>query len=455
MELSAQLLPSSVQYADLRQHRLESHLLNMVDGNLVANNTVGSSGLNCRVYQGGVWGCAVSPDMTLENAVSLGQRARSNALAMSAFGGPSRFADEACEIQRVLARKTPWSTGQKIEFLKELNALAAKKYPDLASTMLMMHQELHEKDVVTTTGSRVRTEMARGVLMIRQTLLNRDGVPVQLYTFVGGQGLIADQELTLAGMEAKMDQLYQNLRDKAEAVDPKAGLVDCIIGPHLTGVLAHEALGHPCEADHLNGGSIAESMLNQPVASELINMVDYAHSYNGELLPVPVFVDDEGVAGKDVPLVKDGILKGFMHNRETAASEGVVPTGNARSYMFEDEPLIRMRNTLILPGQSKLEDMIADLEDGYLLLEPGNGQADATTEFMFGVPLGYEVKNGKVGRAIKDTTVSGMAIEMLKTVTAVSDDLELKCFGYCGKKQRMVVSMGGPALRCKINIGGV
>lgn len=455
MELNAQLLPAGVQYADLRQHRLESHLLNMVDGRLISNDSSASAGLNCRVYEAGVWGCAVSPEMTPDNAVQLGQRARLNALAMSAFGGPSQFSDVACDIQRVERRKTPWSTGQKVEFLKELNALATRKYPDLASTMFMMHQELHEKDVVTTTGSRVRTEMARGVLMVRQTLLNPDGVPVQLYTFVGGQGLIADQRLTLSMMEEKMDELHQRLQDKAVAVDAKAGLIDCIIGPNLTGVLAHEALGHPCEADHLNGGSIAESMLDKYVASPLINMVDLAHTHNGELLPVPVFVDDEGVEAKDVTLVKDGILKGFMHNRETAASLGVEPTGNARSYMFEDEPLIRMRNTLILPGQSKLDDMIANMEDGYLLLEPGNGQADATTEFMFGVPVGYEVKNGKIGRAIKDTTVSGTAIEMLKTVTAVSDDLELKCFGYCGKKQRMVVSMGGPALRCKINIGGV
>ena len=89
-----------------------------------------------------------------------------------------------------------------------------------------------------------------------------------------------------------------------------------------------------------------------------------------------------------------------------------------------------------------------------MLLRTANGQADTTTEFMFGVPLGYEVKNGKIGPAIQNTTVSGTAIDMLKTVTAVSDHIELKSAGYCGKKQRMVVSMGGPALRCKINIGG-
>ena len=113
-----------------------------------------------------------------------------------------------------------------------------------------------------------------------------------------------------------------------------------------------------------------------------------------------------------------------------------------------------MRNTAILPGQSKLEAMIADVEDGYYLLQTGNGQADSTTEFMFGITLAYEIKNGKIGRAIKDTTVSGTAIDMLKTVDAVSDDMHWECNGYCGKKQPMVVSLGGPALRAKLHLGG-
>ena len=143
-----------------------------------------------------------------------------------------------------------------------------------------------------------------------------------------------------------------------------------------------------------------------------------------------------------------------MHNKETALKLDMTPTGNARAFGFYDEPLVRMRNTAIVPGTSNLEDMITSIDDGYYLLKSSNGQADSTSEFMFGVVLGYEIKNGKLGRAIRNTTISGVAFDMLKTVTMISDDMTWSSGGMCGKKQQITVGMGGPAIKCKINIGG-
>jgi TldD protein len=182
--------------------------------------------------------------------------------------------------------------------------------------------------------------------------------------------------------------------------------------------------------------------------------VDFAHTYNGAEIMAPVYVDDEGTPAEDAVLIDRGILRGLMHSRETAARMGLRATGSARAYGFADEPLVRMRNTVILPGSDKLADMIAGVDDGYLLLKTGNGQADSTTEFMFGISLGYEIRNGLIGRALRDTTVSGSALKVLQSVDAVSDDMHWNCSGYCGKKQPMVVSMGGPALRARAHLGG-
>src|SRR5207244_9374392 len=102
-------------------------------------------------------------------------------------------------------------------------------------------------------------------------------------------------------------------------------------------------------------------------------------------------------------------------------------TVSPRAYTPSDEPLVRMRNTVILPGSAKLEEMIAGVEDGYYLMKTANGQADSTTEFMFGISLAYEIKDGKLGRAIRDTTVSGSAIKVLQSADAVSDDLGRNC----------------------------
>ena len=143
-----------------------------------------------------------------------------------------------------------------------------------------------------------------------------------------------------------------------------------------------------------------------------------------------------------------------MHNKDSANELGMNLTGNARAYQFSDEPLIRMRNTAIKPGKSKLNDMISTIDDGYYLMTSSNGQADSTSEFMFGVVMGYEIKNGKIGSAIKDTTISGIAFDVLKTVTMVSDEMKWSAGGMCGKKQIIPVGMGGPAIKCKVNIGG-
>ena len=98
--------------------------------------------------------------------------------------------------------------------------------------------------------------------------------------------------------------------------------------------------------------------------------------------------------------------------------------------------------------------MIEGVDEGYLLMATSNGQADTTTEFMFGINLAYEIRGGRLGRAVRDTTLSGSAIEVLKTVDAVSDDMVWGANGYCGKKQPMVVSMGGPAVRARAHLGG-
>jgi len=112
-----------------------------------------------------------------------------------------------------------------------------------------------------------------------------------------------------------------------------------------------------------------------------------------------------------------------------------------------------MRNTAILPGKDKLEEIISSVKNGYYLLDYSNGQADSTGEFMFTVTEGYEIVNGRLGKAIRDTTVSGLAFDVLKSVTAVSDTMKWSNAG-CGKKYGIAVGMGGPALKCTLKVGG-
>ncbi|MBP5248519.1 MAG: TldD/PmbA family protein, partial [Lachnospiraceae bacterium] len=310
-----------------------------------------------------------------------------------------------------------------------------------------------DKVIYTSDACDGHTTYPRCYIYIDMTAETPDGKPVELFHPFGGLGKF-DDHFDLEEMKPEIERLYQAVMKKREGVYAEAGVKTVVLGGMMTGMLSHEAVGHTTEADLVRNGSVAGPCLNKRVASDLVTMVDFAHTALGETAPLPVYMDDEGVEAKDAVLIENGILKGYMHNRESAAFFGTEPTGNARGWAFSDEPLIRMRNTAILPGTSKFEDMIASIDDGYYLVNSTNGQADLTGEFMFGVAEGYEIKNGKLGRALLDTTVMGVAFEMLKTVDMVSDELVWVSSGFCGKKQRMPVGMGGPALRCKITIGG-
>ena len=203
------------------------------------------------------------------------------------------------------------------------------------------------------------------------------------------------------GSIEKIFNLVEKLNQKSKGIYAKAGIHDVVLDADLAGILAHEAIGHTTEADLVLGGSVAGDFLNKPVATELVTLIDYANTMDNNICPVPVFVDDEGTKARDVKIIDNGILKKYMHNKDSANELSMDLTGNARAYRFSDEPLIRMRNTAIRPGNDKLSDMISSIDSGYYLTRSSNGQADSTSEFMFGVVMGYEIKNGKIGSAIK------------------------------------------------------
>ena len=157
-------------------------------------------------------------------------------------------------------------------------------------------------------------------------------------------------------------------------------------------------------------------------------MIDFANSYQGETCPVPVYVDDEGTAAKDAVLIKEGVLKSFLHNKESANHYRVAPAGNARAYAYSDEPLIRMRNTVILPGTSTLEDMIASVDDGYYLIRPGNARPVDQRIYVWDC-LGW-LRAKSAGRS---RILSRGGLRCFKTVSMVSGEMGWMSGGMCGE----------------------
>jgi TldD protein len=341
-----------------------------------------------------------------------------------------------------------------IDYSRVLDELVVRKCKNITSRTILADALYMEKLLTVSDGADSHFFQPRAMVYVWLTAETSDGIPVELFKAFSHVGRFDEYFKDPVQLEQEVETLYKALMDKREGVYANAGLKKCVLHPDLAGMLSHEAVGHTVEADLVLGGSVAGYNLNKQVASELVSMTDFAHTALGKTCPLPVYVDDEGTPAEDAILIENGILKGYMHCRESAQTFNVAPTGNARAFEFSDSPLIRMRNTAILPGTSKLDDIIASVDDGYFLVKTGNGQADSTGEFMFSVDLGYEIKNGKLGKAIRETTISGVAFEMLKTVDVVSDDMAWEISGFCGKGQPMTTSMGGPALRCEMNIGG-
>ena len=443
-------------YTELRAQENRIVQVAFVKGNNTVNSRSATSGISARVYMDGSWGFASNPEISDQAAKAVIQAATDNAIFLDskerkAKGPlpkvPVRSENDFSTKKPRLAQK------ELVDFMRELDDHIAATYPNLASRTVALNCLDMEKMLVTSDGSYSYSLVPRTIISISLSFI-KDGEPVEFGKPYGGLGHFEDLFSSPEDLFDKVEEQYHHLMKKSEGVFPEAGLKTCVLDAELAGILAHEAIGHTTEADMVLTGSVAQGKVGQLVASPLVTLVDFAHSFNGATCPVPVYVDDEGTEAKDAVLIQDGILKGYMHNKESAGHFGVEPTGNARAYQFSDEPLIRMRNTAILPGTDRLEDMIASIDDGSYLIQPSNGQADSTSEFMFGITLGYEIKNGKLGRAIKDTTISGVAFDMLKTVTMVSSDMKWTNAGMCGKKQPIPVGMGGPAIKCKINIGG-
>ena len=445
------------EYTELRLQENRNNRISMVNGDVMGNSVSSSSGVSSRVYKEGNWGFASSPDLSDSAVEYVVQSASDNVRFMNdrnkmqcGFILPDTCGHYEMDLTTQISRN---SQKQWIDFLKDIDDYIQKKYPNLTSRTIVLAGLDMEKSLLTSSGSTSYSMTPRGIMYVSLSM-EKNGEPVELMDVFGGLGQLEDHFLDPTQFYADIDSLADHLSRKADGVYSDAGMKDVILDADLAGILAHEAIGHTTEADLVLGGSVAREYMGRQVASELVTLIDYANSVEGKTCPVPVYIDDEGTPSEDTVIIKDGELKSFMHNKDSARHFETTPTGNARAYAFSDEPLIRMRNTAIKPGTNTLEEMIAAIDDGYYLMKSSNGQADSTSEFMFGVPLGYEIKGGKLGNAIKDTTISGVAFDVLKTIDMISSDMTWSAGGMCGKKQWIPVGMGGPAIKCQVNIGG-
>lgn len=218
--------------------------------------------------------------------------------------------------------------------------------------------------------------------------------------------------------------------------------------------MVHEAVGHGLEADlALEGLSVYSGKMGQSVASALVNVIDDA--------TIPAIrgsfgCDDEGTSAQKTELIKSGVLAGYMTDLTYARQGDLVATGNGRRENFRHRPVVRMTNTIIAPGQSNPESIVADTPEGLYVARMGGGQVNtATGEFVFEVSEGYLINKGQIGQPVRGATLVGNGPEVLQAIDAVGTDLGY-AIGTCGKDgQGVPVGDAQPTLRiAELLVGG-
>jgi TldD protein len=239
--------------------------------------------------------------------------------------------------------------------------------------------------------------------------------------------------------------------DQLKAKAPKGGTFPAVIGTNVVGVFIHEALGHLAEADLTLSGSVLSDKLGKKIASKVVTVYDDG-TVDGAFGSFKY--DDEGVPTQKTLLIKNGELAGLMHNRETAYKFDAEPTGNARAEDFRFDPIIRMRNTYLAPGDSTFEELLEDIDFGYYLKSFRGGQANLDGTFQVGIQEAYEIVKGKLGAPVRNASISGNTLETLHKVDAVGRDFRLWP-GRCGKGQTAFICDGGSPIRVgEVIIGG-
>lgn len=266
---------------------------------------------------------------------------------------------------------------------------------------------------------------------------------------------------TLGGTEIlrEMEKDVENIADGAlslldsESLTP--GEYDCICTPAVTGMIVHEAFGHGVEMDmFVKKRALAEQYIGEYVASPLVTMHDGAV---GVSEAATFIFDDEGVLAQDTVIIDKGILKRGISDSQSAMHLNTSPTGNGRRQNYERKAYTRMTNTYFEPGNDKLDDMISSIQYGFLLDNATSGMEDPKNwGIQCMVNVAKEIKDGQfTGKIFSPIVLTGYVPDLLKSISMVSDTMELFGGGFCGKgyKEWVKVSDGGPYIKAKICLG--
>ncbi|SLN40842.1 protease TldD [Roseovarius litorisediminis] len=438
---------------ELFLERRRSEALLFDDGRIKTASYDASEGFGLRAVRGEVAGYAHSSDIS-ETALA---RAVETARLAVGDGGGTMAPPPARTNRHLYTDADPIAGASfpvKLETLRQIDAFARNLDPrvvQVSASIAASHQEVFILRPDGTEVSDIRPMTRINVSII----VDQDGRR-ETGTAGGGGRIGLDGLLDPADWQKKAQEALRVAVVNLDAGPAPAGVMDVVLGPGWPGILLHEAIGHGLEGDFNRKGSSAfAGLMGQRIASPGVTVLD-----DGTLPDRrgSITVDDEGTPSQKNTLIEDGILVGYMQDRQNARLMGARPTGNGRRESYAHAPMPRMTNTYMLGGKADPADIVADLKDGIYAVGFGGGQVDITNgKFVFSCTEAYRVENGRVGAPVKGATLIGDGATALKQIRALGNDMALDPgMGNCGKQGQWVpVGVGQPTVMISgLTVGG-
>ncbi|RMG90901.1 MAG: metalloprotease TldD [Zetaproteobacteria bacterium] len=296
----------------------------------------------------------------------------------------------------------------------------------------------------------------RPLVRLNVSVIAEDGGRRETGSAGGGGRFALTELLDIGGAEHYVREAVRIALLNLEAEEAPAGAMPVVLGPGWPGILLHEAVGHGLEGDfNRKGTSVFAGRLGKRVAAPGVTVID-----DGTLprRRGSLNIDDEGSPSQRTVLIEDGILTGYLLDRQNARLMGMKSTGNGRRESYADPVLPRMTNTFMLAGKTDPSSIVSSLDRGIYAVNFGGGQVDITSgKFVFTTSEAYYVENGQIQFPVKGATLIGSGHEVLKKVSMVGNDLALDPgVGTCGKAgQNVPVGVGLPTIRIdELVVGG-
>ena len=441
------------EYVEIRAQRLFKTMLTLKEDRVEAAKQGIENGAALRVLMNGAWGFASVGTLdteTLTNAVS--DACKMAKAASSRLKTPIKLIETKAVEDKVLVK--PRKDPAKIPIEDKINTTLTMSNTILGYDSRVKSCTIDYLDLTGTSYfiNNEGTYIAQDKLYVWSRIL-ATATEADIFTFSREEiGSTAGYEIfDVETPEIVGERVAKRAVEQLKAKPPKGGTFPVVLGPNVVGVFVHEAFGHLAEADLTLSGSVLSDKLGKKIASDVVTFYDDG-TIEGAFGSFKY--DDEGVPAQKTILVKDGVVVGLMHNRETAHKFNTKLTGNARAEDFRFQPIIRMRNTFMEPKDHSFEELVEDIEFGYYLKSFRGGQANLDGTFQVGVQEAYEIVNGEVGEPVRNASISGNTLETLLKVDAAGKDFELWP-GRCGKGQTAFICDGGPHIRVKeVLVGG-